>query len=169
MSHNKEFFHTTDSMPGALNDKTVVRFDEYIDALRTDPVYTEFPFTLYDARGAPFEQKGVYTIVDGGYHAWRETIDAYKSSPYLPEMMFTCRQESVRKNVECAFGILKKRCERLNHGRARASAPLRIRGAEIFVISLTRPPFPLSTGSKYSQTAFTCVTLKTATPSSKRG
>ena len=123
MSHNKEFFHTTDSMPGAWNDKTVVRFDDYIDALRTDPVYTEFPFTLYDARGAPFEQKGIYTIVDGGYHAWRETIDAYKSSPYLPEMMFTCRQESVRKNVECAFGILKKRCERLNHGRARAHPP----------------------------------------------
>ena len=47
--------------------------------------------------------------MDGGYLRWPETLDGYKSPRNDDETLYQMHQGSVRKDVECAFGILKKR------------------------------------------------------------
>ena len=47
--------------------------------------------------------------VDGDYCRWPQTLDGYKSSLDNDEMLYQDHLASVRKDVECAFGILKKR------------------------------------------------------------
>ena len=88
---------------GACNDKTLIRFDDFIRELRENPLYTTnieyklkvnptaivlclscvhlFSFFKVDDLGTEETIKGVYVIVDGGYHKWRATISA--SRPVL--------------------------------------------------------------------------------------
>ena len=47
--------------------------------------------------------------VDGDYCRWPQPLDGYKSSLDNDEMLYQDHLASVRKDVECAFGILKKR------------------------------------------------------------
>ncbi len=63
-------------------------------------------------------EKGVYLICDNGYLWWPQLI-----CPYMAEELchteagfFSSNIESVRKDVECTFGILKKRWRILNNG-----------------------------------------------------
>ena len=109
VSHMREFFSCTNAYPGTWNDKTLVKLDDFITSLRCDAIFTEFEYELFDADGVAYTEKGAYGINDGGYHKWPETMDAFKTSPYQWEMRMTERHESVRKDVECAFGIVKKR------------------------------------------------------------
>ena len=76
VSHAGEMFSVSDGFPGATNDKTVVRFDPGITALREDKLFTEFQYYL---RGSGL-MKGAYSICDGGYHRWPETICGFKHS-----------------------------------------------------------------------------------------
>ena len=56
-----------------------------------------------------FECKGAYLITDGGYHLWRCCQPPIKAAWNEDECHWSLRLESVRKNVECTFGILKVR------------------------------------------------------------
>jgi hypothetical protein len=57
---------------GAKNDKTICKYDAYIQKVKTDPMFTEMTFELYkeDGNGSIVKEteKGAYLIVDGGYH-----------------------------------------------------------------------------------------------------
>jgi hypothetical protein len=52
---------------------------------------------------------GLYVLCDGGYHKWRimQCPNKYATAEF--EAKWTKRIESVRKDVECTFGILKRR------------------------------------------------------------
>lgn len=50
-----------------------------------------------------------YLIVDGGYHNWRHLMAGFGPSTDPAEQAWTVRLTSARKDVECAFGILKRR------------------------------------------------------------
>lgn len=61
-------------------------------------------------------QKGLYLICDGGYHRWTTLIPPYKhQTEGSPEGKWSKHVESLRKDVECTFGILKKRFAILKH------------------------------------------------------
>ncbi|CAM9864889.1 unnamed protein product, partial [Pylaiella littoralis] len=60
----------TPGFTGATNDKTIIRFDKAVTRIRTDPIYTERTYNLYDADGATRQEKGCYLLVDNGYHKW---------------------------------------------------------------------------------------------------
>ena len=105
VSHAWEIFSVTDGFPGATNDKTVVRFDAGITSLREDKLFTEFQYHL---RGSGL-MKGAYSICDGGYHRWPETICGYKYSGDLWEQRVSKRHESIRKDAEMTFGMMKQR------------------------------------------------------------
>lgn len=105
VSHAKEIFSVTDGFPGATNDKTVVRYDAGIAALQEDKLFTEFQYHL---RGSGL-MKGAYSICDGGYHRWPVLISGYKYSGDLWEQRMSKRHESIRKDVEGTFGIMKHR------------------------------------------------------------
>ena len=54
------------------------------------------------------EETGWYFICDGGYHYWKEMIAPYKhqiSGSRLEQ--WSKNLESIRKDAECTFGILK--------------------------------------------------------------
>ena len=62
--------------PGAHNDKTAVRFDKLVQAMRTDPLFT----TCFWSTAVPFSQqenkdiRDCMTLCDDGYHRWSQTM-----------------------------------------------------------------------------------------------
>ncbi|CAB1113473.1 unnamed protein product [Ectocarpus sp. CCAP 1310/34] len=103
VDHTGRVLAVTKGFPGAMNDKTIIRYDTAVAMIRRDPVYTEKVNTLFDENGRPFERKGNYSIVDNGYN---------KTDM---ESKWSKAQESVRKDVEC-FGILMGRFKILKLG-----------------------------------------------------
>ena len=109
-----EFAYVAPAHPGAANDKTLVRYDKLVQALQTNPIFTDREWRIHDEQGERI-LKGTSALCDGGYHRWSQTICGYKHAVSAAEIKFSSRCESVRKNVERAFGILKARhrCLRL--------------------------------------------------------
>ena len=50
-----------------------------------------------------------YYLVDGIYPKWKTLVQAYKRPNNAKEARFTKQQESLRKDVERAFGVLQGR------------------------------------------------------------
>ena len=60
---------------------------------------------------------GAYLICDNGYLCWPTSICPYAGCENSSlEGYFSANLESIRKDVECTFGILKKRWQVLNDG-----------------------------------------------------
>jgi hypothetical protein len=53
--------------------------------------------------------KGVYAIVDRGYLQWSCTVPSFTVSSDMDEIHWSKWLESMRKDVDCTFGILKGR------------------------------------------------------------
>ena len=58
----------TSGFTGATNDKTIIRYDAGVEAIKTDAQYTDRKYKLRKADGTYRERKGCYLIVDNGYH-----------------------------------------------------------------------------------------------------
>ena len=70
----------------------------------------------YMAGGGVREERGMYLICDNGYLRWPESICPYESADKTTlEGYFSTNLESMRKDVEYTFGILKKRWRILNN------------------------------------------------------
>ncbi len=72
----------------------------------------------FDDKGDVKEERGAYLICDNGYLQWPITICPYMRSQTnsTKESCFSANVESVRKDVECVFGILKERWSTLQQG-----------------------------------------------------
>jgi hypothetical protein len=97
-----------EGIPGAYNDKTKIRFDALANSMRAGK-YSNIAFRVRTVGGAWQQLKGLYLIVDGGYHQWRMLQCPVKETTDLIFAHFFEHLESVRKDVECAFGRLKAR------------------------------------------------------------
>jgi Plant transposon protein len=64
------------------------------------------PFDIMDNQGNIKREKGLYLIVDGGYHKWKCLQCPFKHTSKSAEALWSRWVESVRKDVECTFGIL---------------------------------------------------------------
>jgi hypothetical protein len=95
--------------PGARNDKKIVLYDEYVMGLKDKTNLADFKFELRTRDGGTVQREGAWLIVDGGYHLWRCLQPPIKCAWREEEIFYSCRLESVRKNVECFFGVLKQR------------------------------------------------------------
>ena len=63
-----------------------------------------------DEDGKVHEEVGLHLICDGGYHKWMILICPFKHAlDDTDEAKWSHHVESIRKDVECVFGILKKR------------------------------------------------------------
>ena len=109
VDHSKKIIAVTQGHPGARNDKTIVKFDGFVTAINDGTLYNDIPFDLVDKDGVISQQKGLYLIVDGGYHKWRCMQCPMKHTSKMKEALWSKWVESVRKDVECCFGILKGR------------------------------------------------------------
>lgn len=75
-------------------------------------MFKDHVFLLYEAGGAKtMAHKGLCAINDGGYHNWLHTISGWKprDAPDLTRSRAGARMESIRKDAECTYGIMKKR------------------------------------------------------------
>ncbi len=69
------------------------------------------------AEGRVEEDQGVYLICDNSYHCWPISICPYTNADNTNlEGYFLTNLESIQKDVECTFSILKKQRKVLNNG-----------------------------------------------------
>ena len=120
VNHRRRILHTTSGHPARFNDKTLVLYDHFVNRLHDGKCNELHKFTLmdYDANGEIIytKYKGCYLIVDNGYLNWSVTVPPLKKSTVRSEIRFSQWLESLRKDVECAFGILKCRWRVLKTG-----------------------------------------------------
>jgi hypothetical protein len=109
VDHTKKILAVTSSHYGSRNDKTIVKYDEHVMKVKDGELYSSEKFHLYNSEGELEEHEGLYFICDGGYHKWRCLQCPMKHTSDLASAHFSTCLESVRKDVECVFGILKKR------------------------------------------------------------
>ena len=114
VNHKREILHTTTGHPGRW--KTLARFDHFLDELRNGGFNEQILFELLDKSGKTLYMKGAYVIVDNGYLECSSTVQPFKDSSSRSEIRFSQWLESLRKDVECTFGILKNRWRILKSG-----------------------------------------------------
>eukprot|EP00951_Prasinocladus_malaysianus_P035878 scaffold373300_cov18-Prasinocladus_malaysianus.AAC.1 len=108
--HNGEVFWLSHGFPGAMNDKSIVQHDRILAKLSSDPEYSDFEYEVEtDLQAAPKMLKGLHSLCDGGYHKWLTAMCGSKHSDEVDIKAWSKLCESVRKDIECVFGILKKR------------------------------------------------------------
>ena len=79
--------------------------------------YKDVLWEHFDLQGRRNRSHGVYLICNGSYLRWPILICPFKhSGPASQEGYFSSTLESVRKDVECTFGILKNRWKILEYG-----------------------------------------------------
>lgn len=94
----------------SMNDKAIVRFDGTISQLKAGSHdHVEFELLKGIGEKDTIKIKGVYVIVDGGYHQWRVTMSASRLDPDSDIIAWRKQMESVRKDNEDVFGLLKGR------------------------------------------------------------
>lgn len=116
VSHSKKFQSTTTGHYGTTSDKTIVKFDGFVSKVRYDKRYTDAEFKLQVGVDQWITEKGLYLLVDGGYHKWRIMQCPMKHTVDEDRSRWSEFAESIRKDVECSFGILKKRFQLLKNG-----------------------------------------------------
>ena len=120
VNNRRKILATTTGHPARWNDKTVVLFDNFAVALNEGTTLQVVTFELYDcdSSGSITKQKyaGAWLIVDNGYLNWSTTVPPMKSSCSRTNVRFSQWLESIRKDVECTFGILKGRFRILKTG-----------------------------------------------------
>lgn len=109
VDHTKRIMAATYGHPGTRNDKTIVKFDGFVSAINELQLYQDVEFNVVTSGGVEVAQRGLYLISDGGYHKWRCLQCPMKHTSKHKEAMWSKWVESVRKDVECVFGILKGR------------------------------------------------------------
>lgn len=107
-SHSRKIFYCSPGFEGSKNDKTISKYDAFIDIVRSDDMYTTAEWPLRTAAGVE-TRTGAYLICDGGYHKWYEMVCGLKHTSSVPHSLFSSQLESVRKDIECCFGIMKMR------------------------------------------------------------
>ena len=131
VGHNHIIYYVSRTFPGTYADKSIVRYDQFLQQVRRDPLYTQFPFKVTTSLGTR-EMRGVYSLSDCGFHPWRALQFPVKRPWSMEALLWSARVESVRKvlhlrhvhllklpdykrecacvqDVECAFGRLKGR------------------------------------------------------------
>ena len=119
VDHERKCLSCTAGFYGSYNDKNVAKFDTFLMKIHQQRFYEDIEYTLFDRNGNQIKQKGLYLISDNGYFNWRCLQFPYKRKGDVDNMYYhkwSKRVESIRKDVECFFGILKKRFEIIHHG-----------------------------------------------------
>jgi hypothetical protein len=100
----------------------MVRLDQFISGVRDGYLLQDNDFELldYDLLGnvisVKYKGKGVYVIIGNGYLQWSCTAPPFTVTSDMDEIRWSKLLESMRKDVECTFGILKGRWRILKSG-----------------------------------------------------
>ncbi|CAN0414918.1 unnamed protein product, partial [Ectocarpus sp. 12 AP-2014] len=109
VSHAGREIAVTEGLTGSTNDKTIICWDAAVEKIRTNKQFTEKTFDVYNEDGTTTTLKGRCLLVDNGYHKWQILMELTKCPLSENNLLFSKRLKSVRKDVECFFGIPKGR------------------------------------------------------------
>lgn len=115
VGHNKCIYSSTASFLGAQNDLTTSRYDGFLNDIKNGK-YDLVTYTLFDKDGIPYVVFGVWVLCDGGYHKWKFMQCPLSMAETELEGQWSRKMESMRKDVEGTFGILKNRFRILKYG-----------------------------------------------------
>jgi len=123
VTHERKILCSTFGHPSRWNDKTLVRYDKLAMKLRSgdSDALDNHQFTLLEKNSSnnsiiERQYKGAWLLVDNGYLEWSCTIPPMKTTISHDEIRFSEWLESLRKDVECTFGIMKGRFRCLKAG-----------------------------------------------------
>ena len=125
VNHRRQFLSSTPGHPARWNDKILATLDDFMQKMYRGATFGECVFELYDYKTnannnakiiVKRQYRGAWLLVDNGYLAWPTTVPPIKSTTNLSEIRFSTWLESMRKDVECTFGILKGRFRVLKTG-----------------------------------------------------
>ena len=96
-------------------------------ALKKKKIFGNVAYTLKKLEGSELDNTnnravstkvyvGPYIICDGGYHKWKILLEPLKHAVVYQQIRWSKWLESVRKDIERVFGIMKKRFLILKHG-----------------------------------------------------
>jgi hypothetical protein len=108
VDHFKFIHYCSDAFFGATNDLQICADDDYPVKI-TQGLYRDVEYDLYRADGSVQRCRGAYIICDGGMPKHACFMDPMHHRSSRNEVLFSEWLESVRKDVECTFGILKQR------------------------------------------------------------
>ncbi len=101
---------------GTVNNKHIVKTDLNLRDIQFS-WFKDILWQYYTKGEGIAQERGMYLICDNGYLHWPPSICLYEDAAKSTlEGYFSTNLESVRKDVECTFGILKKRWTVLNNG-----------------------------------------------------
>lgn len=113
VNHRRLILSSTDGHPARYNDKTLVLFDAFVRDIRDGVILSDVEFNLLERNDANDIVKvrfiGGWVITDNGYLNWSNTIPPFKDTSYVDQEDWSKWIESLSKDVECTFGILKGR------------------------------------------------------------
>ena len=112
--HGRKILHVSRAFKGCTNDKTIAHQDPVFQMLKGVGNYenhylSSLRWQTVGADERVTEHVGAYLISDGGYHRWLCLATACATQPEGPVENWSKRMESIRKDIECLFGILKKK------------------------------------------------------------
>jgi hypothetical protein len=108
VDHSRRIHSYSEAFYGTTADPTVAAADPYVSSI-LEGQYRDVEYSLYDLEGDFTTVRGGYLIADNGYpNSWMYAKpQKHRFDPkgvYWSEFL-----ESIRKDVEKTFGILKKR------------------------------------------------------------
>ena len=120
VTHTKVILCSTTGHPSTWNDKTVVLYDPLLSGVKEGTKYSDNTFKLLEktVNGDIKEvtYSGAWFMVDNGYLNWSCTVPPVKNAVTYQSIRFSEWLESMRKDVECTFGIMKQRFSILRYG-----------------------------------------------------
>ena len=119
-NHRRQILHTTSGHPAMWNDKTIVLYDKFACDLKKGKIMQDHIFELlqkdHNGNICAVKYRGAWLLVDNGYLNWGTTIPPMRNTIYKDASRWSEWLESMRKDVECTFGILKGRWRILKAG-----------------------------------------------------
>ena len=107
VNHRRQIIASTVGFPGRWNDTSVVRFDDFITDIHRGNYLADNEFILLNNKGDQKPYTGAWILVDGGYPPWTTLVCPFKETTSIMESRWSRWAESMRKDVECTFGIMK--------------------------------------------------------------
>ncbi len=96
VNHRRRILTSTKGHPARWNDKTLAKFDDFMQKINDGTILDDVCFELYDFDdddpGEVIKQtyRGAWLLVDNGYHSWATTVPPIKTTnkkvklDYLP-------------------------------------------------------------------------------------
>lgn len=108
-SHDLWIWHAFFGTPGTCNDINVLHRSPLFD----DVLSGRAPHVSYILNGREYNR--AYYLTDGIYPSWAAFVKSISSPQLRKHKLFAQHQESARKDVERAFGVLQARFAFLRH------------------------------------------------------